>query len=303
MPRPLRLQFPGAIYLVTSRGNGGSDIVRGPQDRELFVSTLAQACEKCGWRVHAWCLMTDHFHAVIETPQGNLVSGMKWLLGTYTVRYNTCHRLRGHLFSGRYKSVLLDDCDPDYLRVACDYIHLNPARAGLIGADETLDEYRGSSYRDYLAEPESRPLWLRVEVLFKESGLACDDHEGRAEFARQMEAMRLEPADPRFELIRRGWRFGSQEFLARMLKQLETSGQPKPRDAMELRARQIIAEELCKIGWDAGRVQSERKGHADKVAIARKLRRETTVTLQWIAVQLHMGVWTYVSNLLREPGE
>ena len=105
MPRQPRIEYEGAIYHVMNR----EDIVRGDEDRELFVQTLGETCGKCGWEVHAWCLMRNHFHLAVETPLGNLVAGMKWFLGTYTIRFNARHRLRGHLFSGRYKSLIVDD--------------------------------------------------------------------------------------------------------------------------------------------------------------------------------------------------
>ena len=97
-------------------------------------STLGEACGKTGWQVHALCLMPNHFHLVVETPQANLVAGMKWLLGTYTGRFNRRHKLFGHLFSGRYKALIVDGSGNGYLKTVCDYVHLNPARAKLLHA-------------------------------------------------------------------------------------------------------------------------------------------------------------------------
>ena len=90
-------------------GDRREDIVRDDGDGELLVATLGAAALKCGWEVHAWCLLSNHFHLVVETPGANLDAGMKWFLGTYTIRFNARHRLRGHLFSGRYKSLLVGD--------------------------------------------------------------------------------------------------------------------------------------------------------------------------------------------------
>ena len=95
MARKLRVQYPGAIYHVMNRGDHREAIFRSRQDRELFLETLAQACEKTDWQVHAWCLMSNHFHLVVETPRANLVSGMKWLLGAYTQRFNSRHKAAG----------------------------------------------------------------------------------------------------------------------------------------------------------------------------------------------------------------
>src|SRR5512138_684624 len=123
MPRKMRVQYPGAIYHVMSRGDRREDIFLTDVDRQDFLKTLAEACAKTGWQVHAFCLMGNHFHLVVETPQANLVAGMKWMLGTYTMRFNRRHGLSGHLFAGRYKSLLVDGSGNGYLRTVCDYVH------------------------------------------------------------------------------------------------------------------------------------------------------------------------------------
>ena len=144
VPRKLRMQYPGAIYHVMNRGDHREEIFRGEQDWETFLATLSDACRKTGWQVHAYCLMSNHFHLVIETPQPNLVYGMKWLLGTYTKRLNIRHKLCGHLFAGRYKALIVDGSGNGYLRTVCDYVHLNPVRANLLKADAALQDYRWS---------------------------------------------------------------------------------------------------------------------------------------------------------------
>ena len=101
MARPLRIQYPGAMYHVMNRGDQREDIFRDDEDRQRFLGTLTEACGKTEWQIHAYCLMRNHFHLVIETPQPNLVFGMKWLLGTYTKRFNIRHKICGHLFAGR----------------------------------------------------------------------------------------------------------------------------------------------------------------------------------------------------------
>ena len=289
---------------MMNRGDRREEIVRNEEDRELFLSTLAQACVRCGWEVHAWCLMSNHFHLVVETPQGNLVAGMKWFLGAYTIRFNARHRLRGHLFSGRYKSLAVDEGDPYYLRVVCDYVHLNPARARLLKRDEALESYPWSSYGDYLKATSKRAKWLRVDRVLGEHGIKRDDRQGRLEFARRMEALREENADaPRYGQIRRGWRFGSEEFVARILDRIEGKlGESQTRreqeESMDQRAQRIVAEGLRAAGWSEERLAKERKGHAVKVELAVRLRRETTLSLKWIAEKLRMGTWTHVSFLL-----
>src|SRR6476659_5540706 len=146
MPRPLRIEYSGAIYHVMNRGDRRQQIFRDLHDRVRFLNTLTEACGKTEWQIHAYCLMSNHFHLVIETPQPNLVAGMKWLLGTYTVRFNRRHKEFGHLFSGRYKSLIVDGSGNGYLKTVCDYVHLNPVRANLLPPEEPLESYVWSSY-------------------------------------------------------------------------------------------------------------------------------------------------------------
>ena len=140
MPRQVRIEFAGAAYHVMCRGDRGEAIFEDDTDRECFVETLAQASKRAGWLIHAYVLMGNHYHHLLETPEPNLVRGMTWLQTTYTVRYNARHRSSGHLYGGRYKAVLVETSDggstgdAGYFSTLLDYIHLNPVRAGLIEA-------------------------------------------------------------------------------------------------------------------------------------------------------------------------
>jgi REP element-mobilizing transposase RayT len=147
MARQIRIEYEGAAYHVMARGNQGHPVFADHLDRTVWQETLAEACEKTGWRVHAYVMMGNHYHLLVETPEGNLVAGMKWLQGTYTQRYNGRHKVFGHLFQGRYKALVVDGAVGNYFGVVSTYIHLNPARAGLIQAgEEPLAGYRWSSY-------------------------------------------------------------------------------------------------------------------------------------------------------------
>ena len=148
MARKLRVQFPGAIYHVMNRGDRREPIFADDQDRRIFLSTLADACEKTDWQIHAWCLMRNHFHLVAETPRANLVDGMKWFLGTYTLRFNRRHREFGHLFSGRYTALMVEGSGNGYPKGVCDYVHLNPVRASLLDPAQPLQTYQWSSRKD-----------------------------------------------------------------------------------------------------------------------------------------------------------
>jgi REP element-mobilizing transposase RayT len=164
MPRALRIEYPGAIYHVMNRGDRREPIFHDDTDHKRFLATLAEACAKTDWPVQAYCLMANHFHLVVETPNGNLVAGMRWFLSTYTARFNRRHKLFGHLFSGRYKSLIVDDSGNGYLRTVCDYVHLNPVRANLLRLAQPLRDYAWSSWPEYLKPPEQRPAWLPVQA-------------------------------------------------------------------------------------------------------------------------------------------
>ncbi len=301
MARKLRLQFAGATYLITSRGDRRQVIFQDDIDRESFVGTLGDAVAKTGWRVHALCLMPDHFHLVVETPQPNLVSGMKWFLGTYTARFNRRHQLGGHVFSGRYRSLLIGP-GSGFLRSACDYVHLNPSRAKLVDAVELLETYRWSSYPGYLQQQDQRPPWLHVKRLLTDCELD-ETAEAIGAFARRMESRRRENLELEFGGIRRGWCFGEPAFRQEMLGEVSRAVGPNHfgpelQEAAEAKAGRIVDEELRTALWTEAELMRRRKGDPTKIAIATRLRAETTVTLQWIAARLHMGTKTHLSHLL-----
>jgi putative transposase len=299
----LRVEYPGAIYHVMSRGDRHDDIFGDKEDRRRFLSALGETCQKTGWHVHAYCLMRNHFHLVVETPQPNLVAGMKWLLGVYTMRYNIRHKLRGHLFAGRYKAQHVEGGGAGYLRTACDYVHLNPVRARLIQARAPLERFEWSSYGAYIGTPGQRPEWLRVDRLLREHRIRKDSIAGRRDFAAQMEGRRAQEANADYRQVRRGWCIGDEGFRKELAASV--SGRVRPsrysarkRETQEKKAEAIVKEELKRRGWGRSDLGSRTKGAKGKVAIARRLRKETTMTLKWIARRLEMGAWTYVSNLV-----
>jgi len=142
MARPLRIEFPGAVYHVTSRGNGREDIYLSDEDRDIFLKVLSHVVERFGWVCHAWCLMTNHYHLMIETPTGNLSKGMRQLNGVYTQRFNRSHGRVGHVFQGRYKAILIEK--EAHLLELCRYIVRNPVAAGMVKLPE---DWPWSSYR------------------------------------------------------------------------------------------------------------------------------------------------------------
>lgn len=142
MSRPLRIEFAGALYHLTSRGNARGDIYQSDADRRYFLSLLNDVCDRFNWVCHAYCLMDNHYHLLIETGNANLSKGMRQLNGVYTQHFNRTYRRVGHLFQGRYKGILVDK--DSYLLELSRYIVLNPVRARMI---HSAEEWPWSSYR------------------------------------------------------------------------------------------------------------------------------------------------------------
>ncbi|TMA10718.1 MAG: addiction module toxin RelE [Deltaproteobacteria bacterium] len=164
MARPLRVEFDGAIYHVTSRGNAREDIFDDDGDRKMFLEVLGKVVNRFNWLCHAYCLMDNHYHMVIETPQANLSKGMRQLNGLYTQVYNRRHRTVGHLFQGRYKAVLIQK--ESHLLEVCRYVVLNPVRAK---ATRRVEQWKWSSYGGTAGLGKSPP-WLAVDWVLSQFG-------------------------------------------------------------------------------------------------------------------------------------
>ncbi len=301
MGRKLRVQYPGAIYHVMNRGDRREPIFQDDLDRQRFLQTLAEACAKTDWQMHAWCLMGNHFHLVLETPQANLVAGMKWFLGTSTGRFNRRHKLFGPLFSGRYQALVVDGSGHGYLKTVCDYVHLNPVRAKLLTAEQPLRAFVWSSFPEYLRGSTQRPPWLRVDRLFGEMGLPQDSRAGRQQFELRMEERRAQEAGDDWKSVRRGWCLGEESFRRQLLAQMDGRmgehhyGAERQESAAE-KAERVVREGLKKARWTEEDLRVRRKSDPGKIKLAAHLRQETTMTLKWIAERLQVGAWTHLNK-------
>lgn len=161
MARPLRVEYAGACYHITSRGNAQQAIFRDDGDREALLAILADTVKQFGWELFAYCLMGNHYHFLLATPQPNLSRGMKQLNGVYTQRFNRRHERVGHLFQGRFGAILVER--EAYLLELVRYISLNPVRAGMASSAE---EWRWSSHRAHAALAAA-PEWLRIEPILE----------------------------------------------------------------------------------------------------------------------------------------
>ena len=162
MSRPLRLEFPDALYHITSRGDRREDIYEDDGDRVEYLNTLASVISQFNWVCYAYCLMSNHYHLLIQTPDGNLSKGMRQLNGVYTQYYNRRHRKIGHLYQGRYKAILVDQ--DSYLLELSRYIVLNPVKAGMV---KQVGRWPWSSYQAMIGVCES-PEWLSSEYLLSQ---------------------------------------------------------------------------------------------------------------------------------------
>ena len=160
MARPLRIEIEGGRYHLTGRGNERKPIFRDDRDRKRFLDILAEFPERFGTRLHAYVLMDNHFHLVLETPEANLSRVGQWMNVTYTMRFNRRHRRSGHLLQGRFQSVLIED--QAGLQAVGRYVHLNPARVRRLG----LSKHQRSVQRAGIGgQPRAQVVRERLEVL------------------------------------------------------------------------------------------------------------------------------------------
>lgn len=325
MPRSPRIEFPGAMYHVLARGDRREPIVLADDDRWMFLRTLGEMAGRTGIRVHAYALMGNHYHLVIETPRANLVDGMKWFQNTYTRRFNVKHGRWGHLFGGRYKAIVVQHQEGDYYRQLVDYVHLNPVRAGMIGKGEGFDSMPWTSLREYRKPPTKRFEWMETEKAFGAVELP-DTTTGRRRFIERLETlvdwdMPSEAGKVLWEgqslqsTLRRGWYFGSQAFREALLNRLgetELHGDRKTRkrytradlrDYDLLMAQRIVAAGLDCTGLAATDLAKLRKNDERKALIAHVLMEMTSVPQKWIVEELAMGSPPYVSRLAKSMGE
>lgn len=160
MARPLRIQYPGAVYHLTLQGNAKKPVYKDDQDRESFLMTLQQVNKRYNWICHAYCLMDNHYHLLIETRDANLSLGMRQLNGVYTQAFNKRHGREGHLFQGRYKAILIQK--DTHLIEVCRYVVLNPVRAHI---KKRPEEWTWSSYRATAGHEEAHPCLTADWVL------------------------------------------------------------------------------------------------------------------------------------------
>ena len=306
MPRPLRIEYEGACYHVINRGNYRRNLFKEKGSAEAFVRTLGEAAVRFGWEIHAYAVMSTHFHLALRLGEPNLSEGMKWLQGAWIRRYNGYRRLMGRPFQGRYKGLLVEP-GRTFGKV-CHYIHLNPVRAGLVPPAEAA-AYPWSSLARLGAK--ERPKWLRPEGALAAAGSLPDTRAGWRQYGNHLVFLATD-AEAGRELVAarmsRGWCVGSREFKQEMQAEVKERGAQLERFAGlepdEVRAERIAVweEKLNALAVAAGIAPAElpaTKSHPSKVLLAAALKQSTSVSNGWLARRLGMGAPASVSQFVR----
>jgi putative transposase len=321
MARPIRYEAPGALYHIIARGDGGKMVYDTEADRRAWLERKGEACEKYGWRVHAYVLMGNHVHFLLETPEPNLVAGMKWLLGVFSQGWNRRRRRRGHLFQGRYKAVVVngEECDAHYLRIVADYIHLNPVRAGLVGGTtgKTLLDYPHSSFPGY-ASKKMRPAWMETAKVLRSFELDVGRRGARAytNYLEQRASDRKGTLnDEALNELRRGWYLGEKSFGDRLLECLADQIRPKRRKGSvagpaarahdEAEAERIVSACLkaLRLPKEAAKLVGRGRWLEEKALTANLVKQHTGARNAWVAERLGMGHESSVSRAVRRVRE
>ena len=243
MARALRIEYPGAFYHVTCRGNARKSIFRDDQDRKIFLNRLSISLDNYQVALHAYVLMTNHFHFVLETPQGNLSEFMRHFNVTYTSYFNRRHRRVGHLYQGRFKAILVEA--DEYLLMLSRYVHLNPIRVARLKKMSVmeqlrfLEKYRWSSLRGYLSN-EKRQAFVRYHrILDYVRGGHQESRQNYAEFL--VEGITAGTGNP-WEEIKGQVILGREKFVEQMRRQVK---------AARGQARELPSMKVWSVRWDA----------------------------------------------------
>jgi putative transposase len=303
-----------------ARGDGGKAVFTGKDEHLLFLHRLGEVCRSHGWRVHAWTLMRNHFHLLLQTPEPDLVSGMRLLLGGFSQAWNRLRARRGHVFQGRYKAVPVAGeraSDASQFKVVADYIHLNAARAGLAGGKHgKLTAFPWSSLPAHRSG--KAPVWLEYDRVLESHGLATDAR-GRRAYVDYLEACAATDGG-KFSAeataaLRRGWYLGDESFRDRLLalvakgaKAVRKKGSHSGKAVAahgEREAERLVADGLrvLELGDERGMLLPARKGDPRKVALATLVRQRTAMGNEWLANRLEMGHPHAVSRLIRQGAD
>jgi REP element-mobilizing transposase RayT len=264
MARPWRIQFPGAVYHVTARGNGRRAIFLEDADRSGFLDLLGAGSERFHFQIFAFCLMTNHYHLFLRTPESNLASALQWVNSVYAVRFHRRHDQSGHLFQGRYHAVLVAD-EAHWLHLSM-YLHLNPVRARLV---QDPAQFPWSSFRDYTREQ------CRFEWLLRDEILSYYGNTPSSQFRHyRQDCLALAETLPDLgKQLRGGLVLGSREAVKKLAEKFGPGDEAKEAQVVRLVPRpQIQVEsELMRVarlfGVEAKDLQRRRRSFAGRLAL------------------------------------
>lgn len=306
MARKLRIQYEGAMYHVINRGNYRRDLFESTGEAHAFVETLKEASTRMGWKVHAYVLMRNHYHVALETPEPNLVSGMHWLQSAWCTRFNRFRKESGHLFQGRYRSLLVEDIT--VLGKVVDYIHLNPVRAKIV-EPEQVGAFRWSS----LVGISKGPGWI-CDDGWRAGGRYGEEPSMRRAYADHLKELAEDEGRwARLGLIglSKGWAIGSSGWRRAMAKEHAHMALNPGLSREEL-------DDFRRDKWEtalADGLQATGRAEADlvtrprlqpwKLELADRLQRECGISLAWLANRLQIGkpnsLRSYLSRARTQP--
>lgn len=305
MARKLRFESEGGLYHVINRGNRRSWVFESDGAKRSFEKTLNETCERSGWILHAWAIMGNHFHLAVETPQPNLSEGMRWLQSVFAVRYNHFRKDTGHIFQGRFKSIVVEN--QQRMGWLSHYIHLNPVRAGICDV-AGLRDYEFSSFSQ-LWHRKVRPSFLDVAPCLEAAGGLADNTAGHRKYSKYLTWLaENDPAqkEMNFTKMSKGWAQGGDAFRAKLIgseRELTKNLKLGVSEAKELREalwEQRVERALQLLEVNDVDLSSRRKSADWKVAIATNLKTRFLCRNGWLSERLSMGAESAVSRYCAE---
>ena len=300
MARSLRIEYAGARYHVINRGNFRKDLFSTYKTAEAFSNTLFETCDRFGWWLHAYVIMDNHFHLCLETPEGNLIDGMHWLQSSFANRFSAFSGERGHVFQGRYKSLIIEG-DFGLLNVV-DYIHLNPVRSGSVSVHQ-LRRYKHSSFSRF--HSGNRHPRLRCDDFLSQAGGLKPGPAGMRNYHNRLKLIMAQRPDERerlFENLTTGWYIGTSEGKLRLSEMVKNGEVEATHDARTQIANQdfedLMLQGLSALGKTVKEIQRDAKSAQWKIALAAWIKERTSAKNRLISERLNMGHPATMSNHL-----
>lgn len=300
MSRKPRIESSDGLYHIINRGNYRSSIFGSEGARLAFQNTLFEACMRSGWRLHAYCILSNHFHLCIGTPKGNLSEGMRWLQATFAARFRKYRKVHGHLFQGRFKSLVIEP--GSYWLSLIDYIHLNPLKARIVNPD-SFTHYKWSSLWHF-PKRSTRPSFMDASWL----DFSDDGEDSKGGWVRYQNTLKLKwETNPKLQAkleveLNSGWCIGSKAFKESLAAEYLFKKGPlrlekrELREFNELQWESYVRAALAKLNLGEEDIINDPYSVRWKLAIASQLKRNSSTPNAWLSRRLKMGVPNAVSN-------